>query len=195
MATIRLTEGDFGQGIAVSVGLSDIFLPDAARPGMVTPVPLSAVASVEALESDHSQQFREAARLSVGGFLKAGPIGLAMGVLGATKLKDVIFSVTLEDGRRFVASADAKTYADFHAAQVAARAADRMPSPADRIIAKYLEARRDARLSDAAAPPAAPAPAASTQADAVAALREERRKTPDLPRPEFGRRKRDLPTR
>jgi hypothetical protein len=191
VATIRLTEGDFGQGVTVSVGLSDIFLPDAARPGMVTPVPLSAVAAVEALESDHSHQFREAARLSVGGFLKAGPIGLAMGVLGATKLKDVIFSVHLQDGRRFVASADAKTYADFHAAQVAARAADLAPSPADRIIAKYLDARRDALRPDTA--PATPT--ASPPPDPIAMLREERRKTPDLPRPEFGRRKRDLPAR
>jgi hypothetical protein len=199
VATIRLTEGDFGEGVSVSVGLSDIVLPDTARPGPVTTVPLSAIAAVEALESDHSHQLREAARLSVSGFLKAGPVGLAMGVLGATKLKDVVFSVHLEDGRRFVATADAKTYAEFHAAQVAARAADLMPSPADQIIARYLEARRGARHADAPpanpAPPAPVTPAASAPADTIASLREERRKTPNIPRPEFGRRKRDLQPR
>src|SRR5690606_18904908 len=117
--------------------------------------------------------------------LKAGPLGLAMGVLGATRPKTVIFSVRLADGRGFVASADAATYAAFHAAQVSARAGALAPSPADGIITRYLEARHAASARSAEAAPA--------EADTIDAVREERRRPPDLPRPAFGRRKRDRP--
>jgi hypothetical protein len=50
-------------------------------------------------------------------------------------------------------------------------------------------------IAKSSAAPALATPTASTLPDAIAMLREERRKTPDLPRPQFGRRKRDLPAR
>ena len=77
--------------------------------------------------------------MSVRGVAIAGPVGIAAGLLAARKVKDVVFSVRLRDGRRFTAHAGAQDYADLHAQQISARSeAGRGISEADSVIEKYL---------------------------------------------------------
>ncbi len=209
MATITLKDGDFGKGATVLVGSESLYLPDPAHPGLTEAVALTDIAGIEAVDSDRSSQVKEAVRLSAKGFLSAGPAGLAMGVLAATKVKNVVFSVRLNDGRHFTATADAKTYAELRGAQVAARSSgltdDTVSHAADEIIAKYVGQAKPVPADNAPAPVNEPSPPAgetppppAQQATPIAAAPspDERasRATPSRVRPErpqrpvFGRR-------
>ena len=185
MPTITLKDGDFGAGIEVTVGSDDLYLPDPDRPGLNMLVPLGEVVEIDALENDRSGQFSEAMSLAADGFRQNGPAGLIMGMYAASKVKDVVFSARLQDGRHFVAVTDAKTYAELHSAQVSARAAALIggtPSPADDIIAAYLQplepqpARAAERTEVQPLPPPATRP---PEPDSV----------PAEPPPTFGRRR------
>ena len=145
MATITLTDGDFGAEGDVTVGTEHLYLPDRAHPGLTEAVRLADVVEMEVIETDRSGQVQDALKLSARGLMTAGPVGLAAGLLAARKPRDVIFTLTFEDGRKLTAMADAATYANLHAAQVEARAEalrEDAPGPADDIIAKYVEALR-----------------------------------------------------
>jgi len=175
--TITLKDGDFGANVPATVGSADLYLPDRARPGAVTIVPLTAVAEIESLKGDNTARFKSAAKLSVRGFMTVGPVGLAAGLLAASHVKEVVFRVRLKDGRAFTAVADARTYADLHAAQIAARAESPYGSgQADDMIAKYLlaQAVEPEALPLNAEPPRTPSPVAPTE--------------PAVARPVFGRR-------
>ena len=145
MAEITLKDGDFGGGVTVTVGETALYLPDRVRPGLNEAVPVTAIAEIESLSNDHSGQLKEAARLSIKGFMSTGnPLGLAAGVLAVRKVKDVEFSVKLNDGRSFVAVADAATLANLKAAARPAVIRDdeeaEAAARADAVIAKYLGA-------------------------------------------------------
>ena len=168
MASITLKEGDFGSDITVIVGEAVLYLPDRSRPGLNAPVPLTEIAEIEVLSDDRSGQLKQAARLGARGFLATGnPLGLAASVFAVTKVKDVEFAVRLKDGRRFVATANAGTYADLSAgSRVARPLADsedaEAAARADAVIAKYLGAGAqspDRQPDDAPAPAAASGPA------------------------------------
>jgi hypothetical protein len=108
----------------------------------------------------------------------------------ATKAKDVVFKVSLKDGKHFVAVADAKTFADLHSAQITARSAALMgdaPSPADDIIAKYLKAQQPPPAEAAPVPSRPPMAAMPSPAPAADSGEEI---DPSAPRPAFGRRRR-----
>ena len=142
MATITLKQGDFGEATVI-VGETALYLPDKSRPGLNEMVPLTAIAEIEALSDDRSGQLKHAARLGVRGFLTTGnPLGLAAGVFAVTKVKDVEFSVRLKDDRRFVATADAATFANLRAASRTALVSQgeeaEAQARADAVIAKYL---------------------------------------------------------
>jgi hypothetical protein len=195
MATITLVNGDFGAGATVSVGEEELFLPDRGRPGMSEPVPLTAIAEVESIADDHSGQIKEAARLGARGFLAFGPIGIAAGMLGARKVKEVKFSVRLQDGRGFTATADAITYAALRSARQSGRmsAADveEADARADELIAKYLrekQAKTALPPEEVAAPalPAAPSPVAP---DVAQPADDPALKPAATERPVFGRRR------
>ena len=180
MPTITLKEGDFGAEVPATVDLTALYLPDPVRPGAVVIVPLAEVAEIEALRDDHSGRLKAAAKLSARGFMAAGPVGLAAGLLGAGRTKNVIFSVSLKDGRQFVAAATAEIYADLHAAQIGAAAEASRAGEPDDLIAKYLAASFGEPLpaADAEAPPPAPAVAPQPARSPLAGT----------PRPVFGRR-------
>jgi len=195
MATITLTDGDFGSGPA-NIGEEELFLPDRTRPGMVELVPLTAIDTVEAISNDRSGQFTAAAKASARGFSMFGPVGLAAGVFAVRKVKNVNFSVKLKDGRQFKATTDAITYAALGAARVSGRMSaedeEAADARADEVIAKYLKETKDAPAAPSGATPAAspsaaaPSPAAAQPAAAPAA--EPAKATPQ--RPVFGRRQR-----
>jgi hypothetical protein len=156
MPTISLQEGAFGSDATATFTDDHLLLPDPERPGLKMELPLANVVEIDAIGGDRSAQFKEALTLSAKGFAGAGPAGLAMGFYAATKVKDVIFSVRLEDGREFVAKADAGTFADLHSKQVSARVATLLGGPydpADDVIEKYLPPKPEA----ATAPPEPPA--------------------------------------
>jgi hypothetical protein len=144
VATITLTDGDFGAGITARANEDDLFLPDRARPGLTEVVPLTAVAEIESIADDHSGRLKEAGRLAMRGAL-LGPVGLAASVLALRKPKDVSFGVRLSDGRRFVATTDAVTYATVRAAFVRCKSsASLIDTRADQVIAKYVKERKEA---------------------------------------------------
>ena len=143
MAEITLKDGDFGGDVLSPSAKTALYLPDKARPGLNEMVPLTAIAEIEALSDDRSAQLKHAAKLGVRGFLTTGnPLGLAAGVLAIAKVKDVQFSVRLKDDRRFVATADAATFANLRAvsrtALVSSGEEAEAQARADAVIAKYL---------------------------------------------------------
>ncbi len=161
MATIVLKQGDFGSSDGVIVGEAALYLPDRSRPGLNEMVPLTAITAIETIADDHSGQVKEAARLGLKGLLATGnPLGLAAGVLAVGKVKQVEFSVHLNDGRSFVASADAGTLAHLREASRTALAGRGEEAEAalraDAVIAKYLAP---------AAPSLEPARAAAGEAE------------------------------
>lgn len=167
MPSIVLKEGDFGAGAEVSVNEAEFFLPDPAHPGLREVVPFTAVEDIDSIGDDRSGQYQEAVRLGLKGWSAAGPIGLAASLLAVRKTKTVVFSVRLKDGRSFVATADAASYARVHGAYLSARRqpADDGETPeeraADAIVARYLARRADGP-SDAGRPPLAESTSAAT---------------------------------
>ena len=143
MATITLTDGDFGSDATVVVGDEALYLPDPRRPGLKELVPFTAIDSVESVSSDRSGQVKHALKLGFRGLGTFGPLGLAAGALAVRKVKDVVFEARLSDGRRFAAKTDAVTYANLRAActsrSMLAPDADESASRADEVIAKYLK--------------------------------------------------------
>lgn len=195
MPEITLQDGDFGADAKVTVGSNDLYLPDPERPGTKTLVPLAEVEEIESGEIDGLRPVKDALAAGAMGIL-GGPRALADGLAAATRVKDVIFNVRLRDGRGFVAIADAKTYADLRSAHLEARREARAaafgsdaPSPADDIIAKYLNAG-DPSSVETVADVADPAPvevAHAEVAEPVPAPMPERPSTPPE-RKAFGRR-------
>lgn len=182
MSTITLTAGDFGTEGVVTFGEENAYLPDRAHPGLTEAVLLADILEMETTGEDRSGQAMKALKLGARGLLTAGPVGIAAGLLAASQPKDVIFTALLKDGRAFTATTDARAYADFHTAQVAARAAalrDDGAHPADHIIARYVAAQAADPELDA---PVADDPPPEPEVDATAPLSPER--------PAFGRRRR-----
>ena len=187
MSTITLVSGDFGTGDPVRFDSDDFFLPDPLHPGVSMPLPLVEVSEMEAVEDDRSGQVRQALKLRARGFGAAGPVGLAMGVFAATRVKDLTFRVRFQDGRQFLATTDAATYADLHAAQISARLTvftEGGRTAADSLIAKYLDARDSIPRPAPRAPVQPASPAKPTVSEAPAAA-EPARPEP----PVFGRRR------
>ena len=185
MPTITLQEGAFGADATATFTDEDLLLPDPEHPGLKVQVPLASVVEIDAIGGDRSAQFKEALSLSAKGFGAAGPAGLAMGLYAATKVKDVVFSVRFEDGREFVAKADAGTFADLHSKQVSARVATLLGGPydpADDVIDKYLQPKRE----EAALPPEPPA---FVESDPVPVVERRVASSGRPERPVFGRRR------
>lgn len=188
MATITLKAGDFGSGVPVNVGSETLYLPDREHPGLTLAVPIADLVEMDSVDGDALKPVKQALKAGAKG-LFVGPAGLAAGFRAATKVRDIEFTATLSDGRRFTAVTDAKSYANLHAAQLAARsaamrggdAADDMPHPADEIIAKYLEA---AKSAPADPPPAKPSPEPPSERRSGERRQGERRQPPT-----FGRRR------
>jgi hypothetical protein len=140
-------------------------------------VPMAEIAEINSIDTAPGERLKNAAKLGARGFVFAGPIGVARGLFAATKVHEVVFKVVLEDGRHFVAAADAKIFADLHSAQIAARFAkfaEALPTAADDLIAKYVEKR--APDGESIAPPLVTPPPVEPRRDL------------DGVRPVFGRR-------
>ena len=182
MPTIILRDGDFGTGVTVSVDDRELFLPSRERPGTSEPLPLTAVVEMEAVSDDHSGQLKQAAKLALSGVSTLGPVGLVAGLLAVRKVKDVNFTVRLADGGHFLATTDAVTYAELHAAWQSGRnpagGANHADDRVDELIAKYVQAREPSPTAPAAPPAAAPATPEGSAAQPAAPSR-----------PTFGRRR------
>jgi len=174
-----LTEGDFGKG-AAAADLEAFHLPDPGRPGAVLVVPFTGVADMALVASDHSDRIKVAVRTGISGFMSLGPVGAAAGVIAAGRAPMTVFTVRLEDGRKFTARATAADFADMHAAEVAARGSA-AGHRAEALIAKYLAERH--------APPAAtPVEMESAVAPTPVRRPEPTRQTLPQPTRTFGRR-------
>ena len=192
VGTITLKEGDFGSDVPVNVGAETLYLPDRERPGLTLAVPISDVVEMDSLASDSLAVVKKAVKNGAMGVLFGGPAMMAGGFTAATKVREVSFEATLNDGRRFVAVTDARTYADLHATQLAARTAamlgraeDDAPHPADDIIAKYLDEKK---LSERTPAARGPAPEPAARGDEERRVGERRQaECPD--QPTFGRRR------
>jgi hypothetical protein len=177
---VTIRDGDFGAGGLATFSGEELLLPDPARPGLKMLVPMAEIAEINSIDADPADRLKNAAKLGARGFVLAGPIGVARGLFAATKVHEVVFKVVLEDGRHFVAAAEAKIFAELHSAQIAARFAKfagAIPTAADDLIAKYVETRAPEGESVApeAPPPVTPQPV-------------EPRRGQDSTRPVFGRR-------
>jgi hypothetical protein len=175
-----IKDGDFGAGGLATFSGEELLLPDPTRPGLKTLVPLAEIVEINSIETEPGARLKNAAKLGARGFVLAGPIGVARGFFAATKVHEVVFKVVLEDGRHFVAAADAKIFSELHSAQIAARFAkfaEAAPTAADNLIAKYIQT--GAPDGDSVTPEAAPP---------VTPPRVEARRGLDGARPVFGRR-------
>jgi hypothetical protein len=192
MPAVTLTDGDFGSGAEVRTDSSAFYLPDPARPGVFIVVPFAEVEDMETIASDRAGQVKAGLKLSARGFMAAGPVGLAAGLLAAGRVKDVSFRVMLADGRAFVARANAEVFAEIHSAQLAVRGREVAGHPADEMIARYVEQQRQEEAASPDAEPMPPAPASSPPSPAEPSSRESTGAA--APRPVFGKRRRsDLP--
>jgi hypothetical protein len=187
VGTITLKRGDFGSDVPVNVGAETLYLPDREHPGLTLAVPVGDVAEMDSINDDGLRPVKQALKIGASGLL-TGPRGIAAGFHSVTKVRDVEFEATLNDGRRFVAVTDAKTYANLHAAQLAARTAEMRggaeedaPHPADDIIAKYLAEKKLAEPD--------PAPAEPVSEPTAERRVGERRQTERREQPTFGRRR------
>ncbi len=153
MPQIKLKAGDFGTDRTVTIGEEEMYLPDPKSPGAFLTIPLSAMTDVETVSEDHSGQVSEAVRLGLKGAAFLGPVGLAAGIFAMRKVKEVTFLVRLKDGRQFVATADARIYADLRAARITGNLSGGLTDDraAADVIAKYLE-------KEGGPPPAAESP-------------------------------------
>jgi hypothetical protein len=145
MPQINLKAGDFGTDRTVTIGEEEMYLPDPKVPGTFLTVPLSAITDVETVSDDHSGQVSEAVRLGLKGAAFLGPVGLAAGMFAMRKVEEVTFVVRLKDGRQFVATGDARIYANMRGARLTGNlsgdgADDR--AAAD-VIAKYLNEQHE----------------------------------------------------
>jgi hypothetical protein len=160
LPTITLRDGDFGTSGDVRVGLSTLYLPDLARPGLTVPVAFTDIVDIESLADDRSGQVAEAVKLGLKGMAVAGPAGLLNSARALGRGKDVVFRVRLRDGRAFVATASARVLADFRSEVLHAQVPEDTGA-ADAIIARYM--RGEATLD----PPAAVSPEAPAAPDAA----------------------------
>lgn len=138
MPTITLKDGDFGASGEVRIGLSTVYLPDLAHPGLTIPFAFTDVVDIESMGDDRSGQVAEAVKLGIKGVALAGPVGLLNSARALTKGKEVVIRVRLRDGRAFVASASARVLADFRSEVLHAQTPQES-SAADAIISKYLD--------------------------------------------------------
>jgi hypothetical protein len=192
VGTITLKQGDFGSDVPVNVGAETIYLPDREHPGLTLAVPIGDVAEMDSINDDGLRPVKQALKIGARGLI-TGPRGFAAGIHSVTKVKEVEFEATLNDGRRFVAVTDAKTYANLHAAQLAARTAhmrggaeDDAPHPADDIIAKYLA---ETKLAEADQPPPKPASEPTVERSEERRVDERRQAERREQQPTFGRRR------
>jgi len=68
------------------------------------------VQSVEIMTEDNKKKFLGSAAFGAIGGLAFGPIGAVAGLLAGGNKRDVTFACYLKDGRKFMATADSKTF-------------------------------------------------------------------------------------
>lgn len=116
MAAIKVHGGSFRKGQG-AYGWGTLSLP---KEGSILALETINAAELSDVEIATEETFRKkgsALGLAVGGALLLGPLGLFAGALGG-KRKEVTFVATFNDGRAFVGTTDAPTFAKLKAAAV-----------------------------------------------------------------------------
>jgi hypothetical protein len=116
MASIRIHGGDFNEGRG-SLATGFLTLP---RQGsfLGETVPLSAITSVTVATQENKKKLLRMVGGGVAGAVLLGPIGAIGGMLLSGNKASITFVAQINDGRSFVATADAATFAKLQAAAV-----------------------------------------------------------------------------
>lgn len=129
MAKIKVLAGDIGNGdwtVIHNLAAFEIILPAdvkglgffAGIKAAMTPTKIvlkGGIASVETMSEEQIKSAVGAGLWGAAGAVLLGPLGLLAGVLAGGNRKEVVFSCTLKDGRKFLASSDQRTFTAFQA--------------------------------------------------------------------------------
>ncbi|MDE2704697.1 MAG: hypothetical protein OXI35_06475 [Gemmatimonadota bacterium] len=114
----KIHGGDFLENAEGSIALGSLALP--VRRGFIGPkmevMAASELLDVEIATEETLKRMAGAVGWGIAGSLALGPVGLLAGVLVGGRKKEITLIATLQDGRRFVATVDAKTFTKLQAA-------------------------------------------------------------------------------
>ncbi|MFN3474053.1 MAG: hypothetical protein ACK4ZW_08415 [Blastomonas sp.] len=113
MAKITLHAGDWGKGSG-QFSFGALALPKGNW--QFEGVPLNQIASVDIATEESVKRVGGTVGWGVAGAVVLGPIGLLAGLLIGGRGKDVTFVAVLKDGRKMLATTDAKTFTRLQAA-------------------------------------------------------------------------------
>ena len=131
MAAINVLAGDFKTGKASSFSFGELLLARNERGWLgykLENIPTSKIASIEIASEQSARSFLGMTGGAIAGGVvlgtvgavvgaaALGPIGVAAGLIAASGGKKVTFVIELKDGRRALASTDAKTFSKMQAA-------------------------------------------------------------------------------
>lgn len=115
LGTFKVHAGDFKPKSGGSLQMGILTLTPVGK-FFSERISVSQVESVEIMTEESGKRFFRSAGMGVVGGLALGPVGLLAGLLSGGKKTDVTFACVLKDGRKFLATADSKTYQKFAAA-------------------------------------------------------------------------------
>lgn len=116
MSSIKVHAGDFAEGKA-DMSFSAITFAWEAGDGFTGKrVRLDEIAEVDKASEESVKRFGGTVGWGAVGALILGPVGMLAGLLIGGKSTDVTFVAKLKDGRKFLATSDAKTYTKLQAA-------------------------------------------------------------------------------
>lgn len=110
MAKIIVHAGDFGKGQS-SIGFASMSLRTEKHPIMGETIPFTELETVEIASEDNVKKIGGTLGWGIAGAALFGPAGLLAGLLLGGRKKQVTFVVKFKDGRKLLATTDAKTYA------------------------------------------------------------------------------------
>lgn len=115
MASINIHAGDFPKGSA-KLMFSTITFPWQAGDGILgKTVQLSELDEIDKASEESVKRLGGTVGWGVVGAALLGPVGLLAGLLAGGKGTDVTFVAKLKDGRKFLATTDAKTFTKLQA--------------------------------------------------------------------------------
>lgn len=115
MAKIKIHAGDFLDGDS-QFHFGQMMLRTQEHPWHGEAIPTTELDSVEIATKESVKKIGGTVGWGAAGALILGPVGLLAGLLLGGKKKEVTFVAKLKDGRKFLATTDAKSYTKLQAA-------------------------------------------------------------------------------
>lgn len=116
MAKLTIHAGDFAIGAGHEYAFGNLRLLRPNKLWSVEVVPTSELEEVAVATEESVKRLGGTVGWGVVGGALLGPVGLLAGLLAGGRGKDVTFTARLKDGRKFLATTDAKTYTKISAA-------------------------------------------------------------------------------